>query len=312
MKEELTFRDKVVLAARDVVSLAPKLGLMKKPNHHKNGVTFIVAVKDGEKWIKSCLLSILSAADEIIVIDSSVEDNTTKIVESLAVGNSKIRHVKLFYDGYDAIALALHIGVALARYRWLFRWDSDCVAKSPEVIQEWVDRLKNLNPCAYYAIDLCRVNLRVDIEHQPCSNSDQFEFNGVRIFTWHPSLRGILKDSIGLEQVVGDSVWGQRLPLFYKLIRWYEPYMFHCDIKSPKNSLLRKYWFDYMLEGSKGARFKSLEEYTAYRVQQDEGLTMEEGIKKHMEFLLKDTMPYDKARFGDLPKLLKDSQDKLN
>jgi cellulose synthase/poly-beta-1,6-N-acetylglucosamine synthase-like glycosyltransferase len=84
LRDELVFRDKVVLAIKNIVSWAPKAGLMKKPRYHKDGVTFLVAVKDEERWIKPCIQSIQNVADEIIVVDSSIEDNTTKIVEQLA------------------------------------------------------------------------------------------------------------------------------------------------------------------------------------------------------------------------------------
>jgi hypothetical protein len=55
----------------------------------------------------------------------------------------------------------------------------------------------------------------------------------------------------------------------------------------------------------KEKRFKDLDEYTAYKLQQDEGIGMEEGIKNTMELIMKDTIPYDKARFGELPELIK-------
>jgi hypothetical protein len=52
-------------------------------------------------------------------------------------------------------------------------------------------------------------------------------------------------------------------------------------------------------------RFKSLEEYAAYRLRQDKGMSMDEGIRKTMELIMEDVIPYDKARFGELPELLK-------
>jgi glycosyltransferase involved in cell wall biosynthesis len=61
------------------LAILPKLGLFKKPNFHKDGLSFIVPVKDEEKWIEPCILSIERVADEILVVDSSVEDSTTSI-----------------------------------------------------------------------------------------------------------------------------------------------------------------------------------------------------------------------------------------
>ncbi len=46
-------RDKVVLRIKSGVSALLKLGLIKKPRYHPYGVSFIVAVKDEERWIKN-------------------------------------------------------------------------------------------------------------------------------------------------------------------------------------------------------------------------------------------------------------------
>jgi glycosyltransferase involved in cell wall biosynthesis len=56
-------------------------------------------------------------ADEIIVVDSSVEDNTTKIVESLAEHNGKIKHIRFYWQGANAFALSCHIGLVSANYK---------------------------------------------------------------------------------------------------------------------------------------------------------------------------------------------------
>lgn len=79
LKDKLEIRDKFIISIRNTLSMLPKLGLVKKPNFYKDGISFIVPVKDEELWIKPCILSIERVANEIIVINSSVEDNTTSI-----------------------------------------------------------------------------------------------------------------------------------------------------------------------------------------------------------------------------------------
>jgi hypothetical protein len=54
MDDTITTRDKAVLAIKGAVSVLPKLGLIKKPKFHPEGVSFIVAVKDEERWISAC------------------------------------------------------------------------------------------------------------------------------------------------------------------------------------------------------------------------------------------------------------------
>ena len=300
------FRDKVVLAVKNVVSLAPKLGLVKKPRYHREGVSFVVAVKDEELWIRSCIESIVGVADEVIVVDSSVEDGTSKIVESLATDNAKIRHIKFYYGGSNAFALALHIGLVSAKYKWIFKWDSDFIAKSSQTLQQWMDRLKQLDQNRYYVIDTQRINLEGDLEHQ--SRKLPFGSYEARLFTWSPELRWATKNNY-FEQVSGDSIWGHRFPPWFKNIRWPEPYIFHCNIKSPKRSLTRKYWIDYMTH--KGTGFANLDEYAAFRVKQEYGLNLEEAIVKNTALLAEDMMPYDKTRFGELPDILKNIQNSL-
>src|SRR3989337_653606 len=102
MKDTLEMHDTLIIAARNVLSVLPKLGLVKKPNFHKEGISFIIPVKDEERWIKPCILSIEPLADEIIVIDSSIEDNTTAIVDSLEKRYDKIKHVRFYWQGVNA------------------------------------------------------------------------------------------------------------------------------------------------------------------------------------------------------------------
>jgi uncharacterized protein YegL len=51
--------------------------------------------------------------------------------------------------------------------------------------------------------------------------------------------------------------------------------------------------------------FADLDEYTAYRIRQDQGISMEEAIQKNKEQIAKNIIPYDKNRFGELPEYLK-------
>lgn len=299
MQDTITTRDKAILGARSVLSYLPKVGLKKKPNYHPYGVSFIVAVKDEERWIKPCIQSIANVADEIIVVDGSVRDKTTEIVTDLAQNNSKIKHMRLYWSSVNAFALSLHAGLVSASYKWIFKWDSDQVAKSPEAIQEWIDRLKKLDKNRYYVIDVARINLEGDLYHQP-KNVPFSGYEG-RLFTWSPDLRWAVKAGAA-EQPSGDTIWGHRFPPWFTNLRWYEPYIFHCNIKDPKRMLTRLYWGDFVKFNE--TKFASLEEYTEYRVKKDLNLTMDQAIAKAMADIQQGLAPYDKARFGELPILL--------
>jgi hypothetical protein len=110
LRDTFTRRDKLVIAAKDVASFLPKLGLVKKPRFHPNGVSFIVPVKDEEAWIKPCIQSIEEVAAEIIVIDSSVVDKTTEIVALMAEQNPKIKHISPHRVDHRKLQVGLQMG----------------------------------------------------------------------------------------------------------------------------------------------------------------------------------------------------------
>ncbi len=307
MRDRFGFRDELVIASRNALSVLPKLGLVKRPNFHRKGISFIIPVKDEEKWIKPCILSVEPVADEIIVVDSSIEDNTTAIVDSLAERYDKIKHVRFYWQAVNAFALSLHIGLVSSSFKWVFKWDSDYVAKSTEALMEWKNRLFNLDQSRYHVIDIPRVNLEGDLAHQP--RNCPFGIYEGRLFNWSPELRWSLKENYYSEQVYGDSIWGHRFPPWYKLLRWHEPYVFHCNIKNPLRMVMRKFWDDFVL--NRDPRFKSLLEYTTYRVNAEWHLSMEEAQKKVMDEHLQNLVPYDKAQFGELPKILTELDQKI-
>lgn len=162
-----SLRNIIKNAIRNTMAFLPIIGLKKKPNFHENGISFIIPVKDEERWIEASISSIQEAADEIIVVDSSVEDSTTEIVKSLLKSNNKIKHIRFYCNGPHAFALSCHIGLVNVTYRWVFKWDSDFVAKSDEALNEWKRKLSQLNKDSYYVIDLPRINIEGDLHHQP-------------------------------------------------------------------------------------------------------------------------------------------------
>lgn len=205
MEDELVFRDKVVIGIRNVFGVLPKLGLVKKPRFHEDGISFAIQVKDEDRWIKPCILSIIDVADEIVVVDSSVEDSTTKIVEGLAERYDKIRHIRFYWQAPNASALSKHLCLVNANYKWVFMWDGDWVAKSTEALRDWRSRLDRLDKDEYFVIDVPRINLEGDLQHQP--KKRPFGVYEAKLFTWSPELRWSLKENYW-EQAYGDSIWG--------------------------------------------------------------------------------------------------------
>jgi glycosyltransferase involved in cell wall biosynthesis len=285
-------------ALRSMFANMPELGLVKPPNFHKDGVSFIVPVKDEAQWIGAALTSIEEVADEVIVVDSSVEDSTTEIVAAMAQCNRKIKHIRFYCQGPHSLALSCHIGLVNAKYRWAFKWEGDMVAKSTEALYELKGRLNGLSRSSYYVIDLPRINLEGDLRHQ---SRDWLTGSDMRIFTWSPELRWVLKSNC-CDQLIGDSIWGERFPPWYKTLYWKEFYIFHCNIKSPNRMLERIFWNDYMKNRDTTL---TLAAYTERRVREDWNMTVEEAEKMITDKILKELVPYDENRFGELPKVLR-------
>ncbi len=63
---------------RKVVSLAPLVGLVRRPPARPEGITACVRVKGDEEWIEPSLISIQEFADEILVLDNGASPETQK------------------------------------------------------------------------------------------------------------------------------------------------------------------------------------------------------------------------------------------
>lgn len=292
-------RNNAFNSVRSIVAALPKLGIVRKPVYNKEGISVIIPVKDEERWIKQSILSIEPIANEIIIIDGSVEDGTTKIIEDLATSIDKIKHFKFYGQGRHVFALSCHIGLTSANYRWIFKWDADHIAKSTDGLMDWRNRLLRLDKNTYYVIDVPRINLEGDLFHQPKACPINYEN---RLFTYSPDLNWKLKSN-DCEQVCGDSIWGHRFPPWYKRMRWHEHYIFHCNIKSSRRMLMRLFWMDYGIERSTN-KFPNLESYTAYRVQKDWNMSIEDAEKVVMDKVKQDLIPYDESSYGSLPDIL--------
>lgn len=93
-------------------------------SHSRSGkekVSFVILTYNEERVIKRCIESILSIADEIIVIDSQSNDRTIEIIKSL---NSDIIHVYSI-KWINDFSYARNIGIDKASGDWIFFIDAD-------------------------------------------------------------------------------------------------------------------------------------------------------------------------------------------
>ncbi|OCS03770.1 glycosyltransferase family 2 protein [Campylobacter fetus] len=103
-------------------------------------ISFIVLTFNSEKYLKEVLSSI-SWADEIVVVDSGSNDETLAIC-------SEFKNVKINHQKWLGFGMQKQFGVDLSKNEWVFVLDSDEVV-TKELKNEIIDELKNPKFKAY-------------------------------------------------------------------------------------------------------------------------------------------------------------------
>ena len=100
------------------------------------GVSFVVPVHNGARWIRETLESIFAQADgrpmEVIVVDDESRDGSLALVQQLA-DRAAVRVISS--DGRGAAA-AINTGIRAARFPIICQIDQDVVLKSG-----WMERI---------------------------------------------------------------------------------------------------------------------------------------------------------------------------
>lgn len=302
-------------ALRRVLSWAPVLGLAPDPRRRRAGITAVVRVRNEEEWIEPCLRSVADAVDELVVVDNGSTDRTPEILGRLqrALGP----RLKLFArPGLDHVALS-NFAFAQATYRWALKWDGDFVAhtRGPRAIARLRERLLALPASRHFHVRLTCVELMGDLWHQcPGSELRREPFatvlspalrwiRVVRVLDGPPNgWAGILRDPGAPFTTHFEDV---RVPLYYEVAQWDEPYFFHLQVKKPLRMYLRDCWADWAENPELQGRFASLEAYALARARRawDVG-TVEEAAEVYMARVRDLLVPYSVERFGAHPALL--------
>ena len=96
-----------------------------------------------------------------------------------------------------------------------------------------------------------------------------------------------------------------KFPLYYKPLFWYEPYVFHVNVKPARRMLLRYFWEEWM-EKKDYIRYPTLEDYVDGHIEKEFGTSlMENAQKRCLGRVLQNYIPFDAERFGPYPELLK-------
>ncbi len=279
-------------AIRTIAHLSPVLGCHSAGPPRPQGISIYMRVKDERDWIAASLASISGIADEIVVVDNGSTDGTYEILQDMEHrGHERLklwRQPDLHHCDLSNFALEQ------TSFRWVFRWDGDMIAHTdgPNTIDMLRSRILDLNPKRHYVIYLRHINLSGDFFHQ---NAGEMVHIEEYIHTFSPSARFIHP---GRYEAV-------KYPLYYKPLFWYEPYVFHVNIKPANRMLLRYFWEDWM-EKKDYASYPTLESYITARIETEFGTNdMEEAKRRCLIKVLQNHIPYDEIRFGPYPALLK-------
>lgn len=293
----------VYLARICVGNLFWPLGAISK-SHRENGISVIMRTRNDEEWLDLSLLSIKEFADEIIIIDRSSTNSTSKIVNSLVEKNFEnitfidCRESPLVSpDSTQVLTKDRNEGLKRTHFRNIVLWGPDVVAKTSEKhdIRELRSRILNLNPKIPYVVFLPLVNLDGDLFHQQKNVKISDE---ARCATYSHSIRFI---NTGRLEVF-------HIPLYFKPIHVNEIHAFHLNtVKSAKRLLFRHFWSDWNELGD-NVKFPNLDDYIKYRIKKDWGINnFDDAAKYYVRCLCKSLVPYNKQKFGNYPDLLRDT-----
>jgi glycosyltransferase involved in cell wall biosynthesis len=276
---------------RRLLSNAPIWRLVPHPSRPQ-GVSIMMRVKDEVDWIVPSIQSIKDIADEILVVDNGSTDGTYQVLQEMASTEKNL--IKLWRQpDLDHCSLSNFV-LGHTRFRWVFRWDGDMVGHTTgkHTIFNLRDRILSLDPRCYYLIYLCHINLSGDLFHQDAGEMVHIE---EYIHTYSDTARYIHPGRF-------EAI---KVPKYYRVLFWYEPYSFHVNVKPANRMLLRYFWEDWM-ELKDYRRFPTLKDYVNEKVESDFGTnSWDKAQTICLQRICQNHIRYDPEVFGPYPELLK-------
>jgi glycosyltransferase involved in cell wall biosynthesis len=276
---------------RKIASLGPLIGVMPRPTRPM-GISVFMRIKDEKDWINASIQSIKDIADEIVIVDNGSTDGTYQMLEEMAHLEKDL--IKLWQQpDLDHCALS-NFALDQTRFRWVFRWDGDMVAHTSRKysISHLRHRVLALDPRRYYLIHLRHINLSGDLFHQDPSEQVHIEeyihTYSQRAHYVHPGRFEAIK-----------------VPKYYRVLFWYEPYSFHVNVKPASRMLLRYFWDDWM-ELKDYQKFPTIKDYVNDKIEEAFGTkSWEDAQRICIRRVCSNYIHYDQEVFGPYPDLLK-------
>jgi len=271
-----------------VVDLYALLGKLPKVDR-SNCISALVRVKNEEWWIEPSILSIKDLVHEYIVIDAST-DRTPEIIDRLR-DEYGLNMVHIM-DFDEDIAAASQRGLERCTCRWILRWDGDFVMQERGVqfLKSLIDKLRKDR---FYTIYFPHVILIGDLYHTPPNPLHVEHW----LVTYVPGMR-FVRIPGGFEYLYTPTHLAYRIEIE-------NPLSYHINVKPKIKLLERKYRWEHYIKGV----WIPLEEYIKKRILEDYGTAdVNEAAEKFYQEYIKEMklIPFDKTKYGDYPKILKE------
>jgi glycosyltransferase involved in cell wall biosynthesis len=273
-----------------------------------NGISVLLSAQNEEKIIRMCVESFLEFGDEIIIVTNGSTDSTRDICKKLVEEHPE--RVQ-FYDKPELPDLSQNRAYALtkAKYRWVFRGDSDYIAYNDEDGKNSITNLRHrimqtitLFPTSFW-VEQVNISYKLKLTREVKINNDipnkipqTFgEGSMPRIYLNTPLLKF---GKIGANEGVLYGV-------FYKQIFITQPYWFHITLKSDEDLFLRSARREWREQSDK---YKNILDYIkkVHIPKYYFNKTFEEAKYEYIELVIKSNLiKYDENKYFQYPKRLK-------
>ena len=280
-----------------------------------NGISVLIAAQNEEKTIRLCVESFLEFGDEIIIVTNGSTDGTRDICKELV---REYPDKVQFYDKPELPDLYHNRDFALskAKYRWVFRGDSDYVAYNDEDGKYSIRNLRNriMQTLAIYptAFWLEQVNLYYKINMTGISKKfrekqKNGKFRGHFVpETFAGYMPRIYLNTPFLKFIRQGRTEGVAYDRFYKQIFINQPYWFHITLKIDKDLFFRSERTNWRELGD-FKKYPTLEDYIQkYVLPIKYKKPLDEAIKQYIdEEVLPFLQEYDEKKYCPYPKKIK-------
>ncbi|MFC1528819.1 glycosyltransferase, partial [Candidatus Latescibacterota bacterium] len=289
VKDAIAFRHR----AGDILSFAPRLGLIQRPGGREPGISALMRLKNEAHWIEAAIRSLSPFVEQFSIVDNGSTDGTPEIIKRVAEELSLNYVLEILPT--DDFGEVCDRALQNTTCQWVLRWDGDMIARTQgeKTFGKIRDFVFSLDPERYYAIYFPHVRLEGDLFHQ---SPDQLLHHEEWLFTYSPQLYH--RRTGRYREVI--------YPLYYKRIYIWKTTSFHiASLDDPVSLVQRKYWEEWRKLNDL-TTFPTLASYAKTRIREDYGTdSFEEAGALYMRERFRNLVPYDRERFGDYPELMK-------